>query len=96
MHPPHVTPHDYFTFTLTYQLAEHERDLETLVERLARPTLAQMLIQIDRERRLSMTYVCTATEAHAVMSQMLLGVQRVAPSASFVSWVRRDGVCMQP
>lgn len=83
-----------YTFTLTYQLAEADRAVDVLTHRLSQRCFAEVRIQIGRDGRLSLTYVCPVDAAQACMRQLLFAFQAAVPSATFLSWVRRDGTCL--
>ncbi|CAG2128248.1 hypothetical protein [Cupriavidus plantarum] len=84
----------HYTFTLSYQLSKDDRDVDTLVERLGIPCFEDALIRITRSGRLSLTYICLASEASSSMSRRCIDFQMLVPSAKFLSWARRDGAYM--
>jgi predicted DNA-binding transcriptional regulator AlpA len=73
-----------YTFTLKYQLAAHDRDPDTLVERLAEAGCDDALVGIGQPGRLALQFTREADSAEAAMRSGLEDVRRAVPSAHLV------------
>lgn len=76
-----------YTFTLKYQLAEHESDPDVLVERLGGAGCDDALVGIGQPGRLALEFTREAKSAKAAVRSALADVKRAIPSAKLVEAV---------
>lgn len=76
-----------YTFTLKYQLAEHDSDSDTLVERLGDAGCDDALVGIGQPGRLALEFTREAENAQAAVRSALEDVKRAVPSAKLVEAV---------
>ncbi|MBN9406525.1 MAG: DNA-binding protein [Burkholderiales bacterium] len=76
-----------YTFTLKYQLAEHDSDPDTLVERLGGAGCDDALVGIGQPGRLALEFTREAENAQAAVRSALADVKRAVPSAKLVEAV---------
>lgn len=76
-----------YTFTLKYQLAEHDSDSDTLVERLGDAGCDDALVGIGQPGRLALEFTREAENAQAAVRSALADVKRAVPSAKLVEAV---------
>lgn len=76
-----------YTFTLKYQLAEHDSDPDTLVERLGDAGCDDALVGIGQPGRLALEFTREAENAQAAVRSALADVKRAVPSAKLVEAV---------
>ncbi|WP_182120250.1 DNA-binding protein [Acidovorax sp. FHTAMBA] len=76
-----------YTFTLKYQLAEHDNDPDVLVERLGEANCDDALVGIGQPGRLALEFTREAENAHAAVRSALADVKRAVPSAKLVEAV---------
>jgi predicted DNA-binding transcriptional regulator AlpA len=73
-----------YTFTLKYQLADHDRDPDGLVERLGEAGCDDALIGIGQPGRLALEFTREADSADAAVRSALADVRRSIPSARLI------------
>jgi predicted DNA-binding transcriptional regulator AlpA len=73
-----------YTFTLKYQLADDDRDLDALVERLGEAGCDDALVGIGQPRRLALEFTREAANADEAVRSALADVRRAAPSARLI------------
>ncbi len=73
-----------YTFTLTYQLADDDRNPDALLERLGEAGCNDALVGIGQPGRLALKFTREATDAGAAMRSALADVRRAAPSARLI------------
>ncbi len=73
-----------YVFTLKYQLADDDRDLDALVERLGQAGCDDALVGIGQPGRLALEFTRAAESAEAAMYSALANVRRAAPSAKLI------------
>ncbi|TWG79750.1 AlpA family transcriptional regulator [Cupriavidus gilardii J11] len=73
-----------YHFTLKYQLADHDRDADALVERLGAAGCDDALIGIGQPGRLALEFTREAGNAEAAVRSALADVRRAVPSASLI------------
>jgi predicted DNA-binding transcriptional regulator AlpA len=76
-----------YTFTLKYQLAEHDSDADALVERLGEAGCDDALVGIGQPGRLALEFTREAKSAKAAVRSALADVKRAVPSAKLVEAV---------
>jgi predicted DNA-binding transcriptional regulator AlpA len=74
---------EYF-FTLKYQLAELERDLDAMVERLGEAGCDDALVGIGQPGRLALDFTRAAGSAQVAVRSALAEVKRAIPSARLI------------
>lgn len=82
-----------YIYILNYQLADSERDLNAIVERLSAEGYKDALVGVGRLGRLTLEFTCRATEAERMMASVQFIIDRAAPTARFLSWLRREKPC---
>lgn len=73
-----------YTFTLKYQLAEHDSDPDALVERLGEAGCDDALVGIGQPGRLALEFTREAKSAQAAVRSALADVKRAIPTARLV------------
>jgi predicted DNA-binding transcriptional regulator AlpA len=73
-----------YVFTLKYQLADDDRDLDAVVERLGEAGCDDALVGIGQPGRLALEFTREAESADAAMYSALANVRRAAPSAKLI------------
>lgn len=73
-----------YTFTLKYQLADDDRDLDALVERLGEAGCDDALVGIGQPGRLALEFTREAANADEAVRSALADVRRAAPSARLI------------
>jgi len=73
-----------YTFTLKYQLAGNDRDLEALVDRLCEAGCDDALVGIGQPGRLALEFTREADSAHAAVRSALANVRSAVPSARLI------------
>lgn len=73
-----------YVFTLKYQLADDDRDLDALVERLGEAGCDDAMVGIGQPGRLALEFTREAESADAAMYSALADVRRAAPSAKLI------------
>ncbi|NGM88298.1 DNA-binding protein [Parapusillimonas sp. SGNA-6] len=73
-----------YTFTLKYQLAEHDRDPDGLVELLGEAGCDDALVGIGQPGRLALEFTREADSADAAVRSALADVRRSIPSARLI------------
>ncbi len=73
-----------YTFTLKYQLADNDGDLDSLVERLGEAGCEDALVGIGQPGRLALEFTREAADAGAAVHSALLDVRCAAPSAKLI------------
>ena len=73
-----------YTFTLKYQLADDDRDLDALVERLGEVGCDDALVGIGQPGRLALEFTREATDAEEAVRSSLTDVRRAIPSATLI------------
>ena len=73
-----------YIFTLKYQLAEHDRDADALVERLGEAGCDDALVGVGQPGRLALEFTREADTAQAAMRSALADVKRAIPSARLI------------
>lgn len=76
-----------YTFTLKYQLAEHDSDSDALAERLGEAGCDDALVGIGQPGRLALEFTREAKSAKAAVRSALADVKRAIPSATLVEAV---------
>jgi predicted DNA-binding transcriptional regulator AlpA len=76
-----------YTFTLKYQLAEHDSDVDALVERLGEAGCDDALVGIGQPGRLALEFTREAESAQASVRDALADVKRAVPLAKLVETV---------
>lgn len=74
---------EYF-FTLKYQLTEHDRDLDAVVERLGEAGCDDALVGIGQPGRLALEFTRAADSAQVAVRSALADVKRAIPSARLI------------
>lgn len=84
-----------FTFTLHYQLACDESDMDALVERLAEEGCDDALVGVGQPGRLALEFVREAPSAHDAIEGAIEDARRAIPNASLIEFSSRSiTVCM--
>jgi predicted DNA-binding transcriptional regulator AlpA len=73
-----------YTFTLKYQLADDDRDLDAMVERLGEAGCDDALVGIGQPSRLALEFTREAADADAAVRSALADVRRAVPSARLI------------
>ncbi|HCP53543.1 MAG: DNA-binding protein [Pseudomonadaceae bacterium] len=73
-----------YTFTLKYQLADEDRDPDTLVERLGEAGCDDALVGIGQPGRLALEFTREAESADAAVRSALADVRSAIPSAKLI------------
>lgn len=73
-----------YTFTLKYRLADDDRDVDSLVERLGEAGCDDALVGIGQPRRLALEFTREAPDAEAAVRSALADVRRAVPSAKLI------------
>lgn len=73
-----------YTFTLKYQLADDDRDPDTLVERLGEAGCDDALVGIGQPGRLGLEFTREAVDAGIAVLSALADVRRAVPSARLI------------
>lgn len=73
-----------YTFTLKYQLADDDLDLDALVERLGAAGCDDALVGIGQPGRLALEFTRQAANAEEAVRSALTDVRRAAPSARLI------------
>lgn len=73
-----------YTFTLKYQLADEDRDPDTLVERLGEAGCDDALVGIGQPGRLALEFTREAESAGAAVRSALADVRSAIPSAKLI------------
>jgi len=73
-----------YLFTLKYQLAEQDRDLDALVERLGAAGCDDALVGVGQPGRLALEFSRDANSAEEAVRTALVDVKRAAPSARLI------------
>lgn len=73
-----------YTFTLKYQLADDDRDPDTLVERLGEAGCDDALVGIGQPGRLALEFTREAVDAGIAVLSALADVRRAVPSARLI------------
>ncbi|MDD2770060.1 MAG: DNA-binding protein [Methylococcus sp.] len=73
-----------YTFTLKYQLADNDRDPDTLVERLGEAGCDDALVGIGQPGRLALEFTREADSADAAVRSALADVRSAVPSARLI------------
>jgi|APEBP8051073220_1049391.scaffolds.fasta_scaffold00415_40 predicted DNA-binding transcriptional regulator AlpA len=73
-----------YTFTLKYQLAEDDCDLDALVERLGEAGCDDALVGIGQPGRLALEFTREAVDAAAAVRSALADVRNAVPSAKLI------------
>ncbi|TWC65695.1 AlpA family transcriptional regulator [Herbaspirillum sp. SJZ099] len=73
-----------YTFTLKYQLADDDRDPDTLVERLGEAGCDDALVGTGQPGRLALEFTREAADAGVAVRSALADVRRAAPSARLI------------
>jgi predicted DNA-binding transcriptional regulator AlpA len=76
-----------YTFTLKYQLAEHDSDVDALVERLGEAGCDDALVGIGQLGRLGLEFTREAESAQAAVRSALADAKRAVPLAKLVEAV---------
>ena len=73
-----------YVFTLKYQLADDDRDLDALVERLGEAGCDDARVGIGQPGRLALEFTREAESADTAMHSALADVRRAVPSAKLI------------
>ncbi|OZI51554.1 helix-turn-helix transcriptional regulator [Bordetella genomosp. 4] len=73
-----------YVFTLKYQLARDDRDMDDIVERLGEAGCDDALVGIGLPGRLALEFTREAESAEAAVRSALADVQRAIPSARLI------------
>ena len=73
-----------YTFTLKYQLSEHDGDSNALVERLGETGCDDALVGIGQPGRLALEFTREADSAEAAVRSALADVRSAVPSARLI------------
>ncbi len=73
-----------YIFTMKYRLAEHDDDLDALVERLGESGCHDALVGIGHPGRLALEFTREADNAWAAVRSALADVKRAIPSARLI------------
>ncbi|RMX05714.1 DNA-binding protein [Corticibacter populi] len=73
-----------YTFTLKYQLAGDDSDMDALVERLGKAGCDDALVGIGQPGRLALEFTREATDAGSAVRSALADVRRAVPSARLI------------
>jgi predicted DNA-binding transcriptional regulator AlpA len=73
-----------YIFTLKYQLADDDRDLDALVECLGEAGCDDALVGIGQPGRLALEFTREADNADAAVRSALIDVRRAVPSATLI------------
>ena len=76
-----------YTFTLKYQLAEHDSDANALVERLGEAGCDDALVGIGQPGRMALEFTREAESAQVAVRSALADVKRAVPLAKLVEAV---------
>lgn len=76
-----------FTFTLNYQLAPDESDMDALVYRLAEEGCDDALVGIGLPGRLALEFIREAFSAHEAIQGAIADVSRALPNARLIEAV---------
>ena len=73
-----------YTFTLKYQLTDHDLDADKLVERLGEEGCDDALVGIGQPGRLALEFTRDVNNADAAVRSALADVRRAIPSATLI------------
>ncbi|MDY4339776.1 DNA-binding protein [Xanthomonas sp. LF07-6] len=73
-----------YTFTLKYQLADEDRDIDALVERLGEAGCDDALVGIGQPGRLALEFTREAVDAGEAVRSALADVRAAVPSARLI------------
>ncbi len=73
-----------YTFTLKYRLADDDRDLDSLVERLGEAGCDDALVGIGQPGRLALEFTREAADAGVAVRSVLTEVRRAVPTATLI------------
>ncbi|MBR9909177.1 MAG: DNA-binding protein [Gammaproteobacteria bacterium] len=73
-----------YIFTLKYQLADHDRDLDALVERLGAAGCDDALVGVGQPGRLALEFSREADSAEEAVRTALADVKNAVPSARLI------------
>ena len=73
-----------YTFTLKYQLADHDGNPDNLVEQLGEAGCDDALVGIGQPGRLALEFTREADSAHVAVRSALADVRRAIPSAKLI------------
>lgn len=73
-----------YIFTLKYQLAEHDRDADALVEQLGEAGCDDALVGIGQPGQLALEFTREADTEQAAVRSALADVKRAIPSARLI------------
>jgi predicted DNA-binding transcriptional regulator AlpA len=73
-----------YTFTLKYQLADHDRDPDALIERLGEAGCDDALVGIGQPGRLALEFTREAADAEDAVRSALVDVRSAVPSARLI------------
>lgn len=73
-----------YIFTLKYQLAEHDRDVNAMVERLGEAGCDDALVGIGQPGQLALEFTREANSAQEAVRSALADVKRAIPSARLI------------
>lgn len=73
-----------YTFTLKYQLADDDRDMDALVDRLGEAGCDDALVGIGQPGRLALEFTREADSADAAVRSALADVRSAVPSARLI------------
>lgn len=73
-----------YTFTLKYQLADEDQDLDALVERLGDAGCDDALVGIGQRGRLALEFTREASDADTAVRSALADVRRAVPTAKLI------------
>jgi len=73
-----------YIFTLKYQLSEHDRNHDEIVERLAQAGCEDALIGIGQPGRIALEFTREAENAEAALMSALRDIKQALPSAKLV------------
>ncbi|WP_047528767.1 hypothetical protein [Pseudomonas sp. 11/12A] len=73
-----------FTFTLNYELASDESNMDALVERLAEEGCDDALVGVGQPGRLALEFVREAPSAHEAIEGAIEDVRRAVPNARLI------------
>lgn len=79
-----------YMYILNYQLAQGEKDFNAIVERLSADGYKDALVGMGRMGRLTLELTCRSCDAEQMMVGIQSVIDRAAPTAKFLSWMRRD------
>lgn len=73
-----------FTFTLNYELASDERNMDALVERLAEEGCGDALVGVGQPGRLALEFIREASSADDAIAAAIEDVRRAVPNARLI------------